>query len=109
MRKVTQQIANAFMARKAKTIGNTHTDGESIWLHGNEIVRRNESDEIEISLAGWPTVTTRERLKPFANVCQRKGEQYLNGKQIEDLRGWHLAVHAQWICRGLLGRKNFSQ
>ena len=91
MRKITQQIANAFMARKSETIGNTHTGGKSIWLHGNEIVRRNESGEIEISLAGWATVTTRERLKPFVNVCQRKGEQYLNGKQIENLREWHLA------------------
>jgi len=91
MRKVTQQIADAFMARKSKTIGNTHTDGESIWLHGNEIVRRNESDQIEVSLAGWPTPTTRERLTPFAIICQRKGEQYLNGKQIENLREWHLA------------------
>lgn len=91
MRKVTQQIADAFMARKSKTIGNTHTDGESIWLHGNEIVRRNESDQIEVSLAGWPTPTTRERLTPFAIIYQRKGEQYLNGKQIENLREWHLA------------------
>jgi len=101
MRKVTQEIANAFRQGRKLTKGNTSTDGNSIWLHGNKIVRRNEGGEVEISFAGWPTVTTRERLNAFAPVRQHKGEQLLFGEIVTDLTGWHSTGTTLFDCRGV--------
>ena len=89
MRKVTQKIAKAFNDGRTLTIGNTRTDGKSVWLHGNEIVRKDNDGATEISFAGWPTVTTRERLNAFAPVRQHKGEQLLFGEIVSDIHGWH--------------------
>jgi len=82
MRKITQDIADAFNARKSMTrsgTGATSTDGEAIFLHGNKIVERRE-DGVFVTLAGWNTTTTRERLKPFASVSTKQGQAFLNGK-----------------------------
>lgn len=69
-----------------KTIGNNtvaQRDGLAInvYLHGSLIVTLTEFS-IDYSLAGWPTVTTRERvsqfLQPFGRaVGQRNGQQVL--------------------------------
>ena len=70
MRKVTREIADAFCNRRPRKCGNTRTDGTTIWLHGNPIVRHADNGEIEITLAGWDTVITRERIN---GVGQRRG------------------------------------
>lgn len=80
MRKVTQAIVDAWSSRSRKTVQNTRTDGTSIWLHDNEIVRRVGSD-VEFTLAGWPTVTTRDRLNGVLRdygigIYQTRGHQY---------------------------------
>jgi hypothetical protein len=94
MRKVTREISDAFIAGKAKTIGNTITDGKKIWLHGNAIARRNENGSIEISSAGWQSNTTKERLNGLlTRLCLNKGihqknwQWYLNGKEFSTERG----------------------
>lgn len=63
-------------------MGNTMTDGETLYLHGNAIARHTSSG-ITITNAGWPSNTTRERLNglPGVSVNQKKGKQYLNGKE----------------------------
>jgi len=88
MRKVTQQIANAFAQGKKLTIGNTMTNGNAVYLHGNLIAQKNESG-FYMTLAGWNTPTTRERLNGIAQVLglkasftQKKFEPYFNGKQV---------------------------
>lgn len=83
MRKITRDIVGAFLRRETRTIGNTHTDGEKLYLHGNMIACHSD-DGIIVTLAGWPTVTTRERLNaiPGVNIVQRKGVQYMNGKEL---------------------------
>jgi len=92
MRKITKQIANAFAQGNKMTIGNTSTEGSEhgfhVKLHGNTIALKNESG-IYMTLAGWNTTTTRERLNGIAQVLgldasftQRKFEPYFNGKQI---------------------------
>jgi hypothetical protein len=98
MRKITRQIVSAFMQRKAKSSGNTSTDGTSLRLHSNMIARWSDSNTLEVSLAGWPTVTTRDRLNgiPGVNVYQQKGEQYLNGKLVEDYQDWHTVTETEW-------------
>ena len=81
MRKVTRLVCDAFMARQSHTCGNSHTDGTALFLHGNKIAEWRE-DGLYITMAGWHTVTTRERLNGLmgVSVSQRKGEQYLNGQ-----------------------------
>ena len=82
MRKITAKIAKAFLAGDSLKIKNTETDGQSVWLHGNEIARRTAFG-LEVSLAGWPTVTTRERVNGILYaaqtrmvIVQRDHEQY---------------------------------
>ena len=85
MRKVTQQIKEAFERGEAKTVGNTTTDGNTVWLHGNAIVKRDPDGLIRWSLAGWNTPTTRERVNGIVNVGvhQVNFEAVLNGQTID--------------------------
>ena len=85
MRKVTQQIKQAFNQGTSLKVGNTRTDGQTVWLHGNAIVKRDPDGLVRWSLAGWNTPTTRERVNGIANadVCQFKFEPVLNGQTID--------------------------
>ena len=68
MRKVTREIVQAWARGDSLTVGNTCTDGDTIWLHGNAIVwKTGDADVIALTLAGWNTVTTRERLNGVLN------------------------------------------
>ena len=91
MRKVTQDIARAFVNGQKKTLRNTSTDGMSVWLHGHEIIRKTGNKEFRISLCGWGTPTTRERLNGIlsfagvnAHLFQHNHEQFLcaNGQTV---------------------------
>ena len=86
MRKVTEQIKQAFEQGKSKKVGNTETDGNTVWLHGNAIVKRDPDGLVRWSLAGWNTPTTRERVNGIANanVFQFKFEPVLNGEVIDE-------------------------
>ena len=83
MRKVSRQIKEAFEAGKSRTIGNTSTNGESVFLHGNQIVKR-EAGKVYWTLAGWNTATTRERVNSIVNagVYQKDFEPYVDGKEV---------------------------
>lgn len=85
MRKVTEQIKKAFEEGRSLKVGNTETDGQTVWLHGNAIVKRDPDGLVRWSLAGWNTPTTRERVNGIANagVCQFKFEPVLNGEEID--------------------------
>lgn len=89
MRKITEQIKSAFIAGKSKTVANTRTDGQSVWLHGNKIIEKRP-DGIFASLAGWNTPTTRERVNGItgASFYQRNHLVYFNGTEIS---------HSDWI------------
>jgi len=98
MRKITEKIANAFLLSNDKSIGNTWTSGKAVYLHGNKIAEKRQ-DGIYLSLAGWNTPTTRERLNGILQVfniggvfTQRQFEPYFDGKRIE-AREW-ICVHA---------------
>ena len=85
MRQETSTIARAFYRGKKASQARTSTDGNTVWLHGNKIAWRTEAGDIGFTLAGWPTVTTRDRingiLKTFGyglwGVAQRDHDQYL--------------------------------
>lgn len=67
MRKCTRQIVNAFINGKPLKTKNMHCDGGSIRLHGNLIAWRHD-DAIYVTLAGWGSVITRERLNGLCRV-----------------------------------------
>ena len=92
MRKVTEQIKDAFFARQTKRVNNTFTDGDSVFLHGNEIIKRDSSGLILFTFAGWGSATTRERLKGIldVDVYQKDYEQYYNGAKVINLFDWHV-------------------
>ena len=88
-RKITAEIVRAFENGETLSKSNTRTDGQAIYLHGNKIAER-EDGELFISLAGWNTNTTRERLNGLRDVrlTTKQGQAYLNGKPITD-DGWY--------------------
>ncbi|NDG51969.1 MAG: hypothetical protein EBY39_02935 [Flavobacteriia bacterium] len=96
MRKVTQRIKQAFEQGKSLKVGNTETDGKTVWLHGNAIVKRDSDGLVRWSLAGWNTPTTRERVNGITNagVFQFKFEPVLNG-QVIDSSDWFAAPDSQ--------------
>jgi len=77
MRKLTAEIKDAFEEGRKLTKSNTFTDGEAVWLHGNKIVKQVLGG-VKVSLAGWNTVTTRERINafvpPYMGFVQQKHE-----------------------------------
>ena len=55
------------------------TNGKEVYLHGNKIAWRSSGNGLELTLAGWPTVTTRERLNAILYVegfNAKAGESY---------------------------------
>lgn len=91
MRKESATIALAFYERKSAKAKRTETDGKTVYLHGNRIAWRNDDGSISLTLAGWPTVTTRERLNAICEVFgygrpfhQKYGVQYHGNTPIAD-------------------------
>ena len=89
MRKESQKIARAFLDGKPASAARTVTDGQAVFLHGHKIAWRDDDGALVVSLAGWGTVTTRDRLNTIfrlanlgAGVYQRKGEQFLQVGEI---------------------------
>jgi hypothetical protein len=70
MRKVTNDTVIAFLDGRSRTVGNTTTDGTVLLLHGNRIAERMPDGSIVASMAGWGSVTTRERLN---GLCELLG------------------------------------
>ncbi len=90
MRKVSKEIAQAFKENKKKSISNTNTDGTSIYLFGNKIVRKISNNKLEISLCGFNTTTTKERLNTVLDrfsyperISQKKEKLYLGNQEID--------------------------
>ena len=95
-----QTISDALEAlegRKSLKIGNNtllERKGDEVYatLHGHEIVRYAK-DGTYASWAGWPTVTTRDRLNQLAparfNVRQREG--HINGVAVNDTDWYRLS------------------
>ena len=89
-RQITEQIIKAFLNDTAKRMGNSevHTDfiTTRLYLFNNCIaIKKKDTGKIEVSMAGYPTLTTRERLNgiPGVSITQRNFKQFLNGNEIE--------------------------
>ncbi len=59
------EVLTAFLNGRKKTVNNTRTDGKSIFLFDNEIIKKDENNDYWINDCGWATITTQERLNSF--------------------------------------------
>jgi hypothetical protein len=80
MNKITETITTAFLSGQPKSMGNTKTNGRSLWLFDNMIAEHRE-DGMYITNCGWTSRTTKERLNalPDVSIQQKKNKWYLNG------------------------------
>ena len=103
MRQVTAQIKKAFEQGTSLKVGNTRTDGTSVFLHGNEIIKRDASGLVMATLAGWNTPTTRERVNGITGLGfhQVNFEACLNG-QIIDPSAWFAKTHEPKTAKQVL-------
>ena len=121
MRKVSKEIAKAFIENRRKTMGNSWTEIDdldgAIYLHDNRIAwwennhpDLNLSNNIHLcfSMCGWGTPTTRERLNSLFSLLfesddvfiqQKNFAQWLtiNNRQIE------IDEHATYVLRCIYG------
>jgi hypothetical protein len=81
MRQETDKIVTAFLARKPAAAARTATDGTVLLLHGNRIAWHTDDGKIMATLAGWPTVTTRDRLNELARRLRSPGFSQMNFRQ----------------------------
>lgn len=98
MRKVEIEVITAFLNGESRRVGNTETDGRVLRLHGN-VIAKQDGREVWITMAGWPTVTTRSRVNAVcqlagskSRVFQHKHEQYVSmpaGEMPMDTTAWY--------------------
>jgi hypothetical protein len=85
MRAVTESAGVNFFSGNQFHRDNTRVDNAPGWdsvlyLHGNAIARRR-GRVLQVTLAGWNTSTTRERLQAAGvRVHTKAGQAYLNDK-----------------------------
>lgn len=93
MRKITQKAVEYMRAMKPMRQGNTvvyvdlHSGYALLRLHGNPIAQASNHGTVWITIAGWNTPTTLERLRGVLSyfntgvtLTKVKGQLYLNGK-----------------------------
>ena len=92
MRNIEQKVCAAFVCKERAAQGNTMSDGERLYLHGN-LIAWHEGDQIMGTLAGWNTPTTRSRLNAVVSLSasgkqgftQKDFEPYFDGAKINDV------------------------
>lgn len=84
MSKAGKEVILAFLYMEPRTNRHDSTDGKRLMYRGNVIAEHRESG-LWITMAGWPSVTTRARLNtlgsmvnPGFHVYQKDHEQYLD-------------------------------
>lgn len=92
MRKVTKRVCQAFLDGKVAASANTSTNGTILLLHSNKIAWKDDGHvdgNIIVTLAGYPTKTTRERLNGLCELIdgtrpfyQKDDRQYYNDREI---------------------------
>ena len=94
-RQVTEIITRKFLNDEYYRLSNSEVrvDFETtrLYLFGNLIARKKVGErKFEITMAGYSTATTRERLNGLPNVRinQKNYTQYLNGQEI-DTDAWY--------------------
>jgi hypothetical protein len=91
MTQTGKKIALAFVEGRSLTIKRTsvYANPSELWLHGSLIARTDAQGLVWMTLAGWPTSTTRDRLNALCDAygvpsrfTQCKFEQFYGGLPI---------------------------
>ena len=98
MRKITKDICEALQSGKPCTRSNTYTDGVKVFLHDNLIAFKRENG-LSISLAGWPTATTRERINGLLKFFY-ENEKDLNPLDYLDIPINNYNGTKEWLFNG---------
>lgn len=89
MRLITQLAATAFRSgtpfhRDNTSVSKASNGQMELWLHGHLIAKQSATEGLLISLCGWPTPTTRERINGLlrtlgykVGLYQEKHVQYI--------------------------------
>lgn len=82
-RKITEQACAAFETGRKYCQSNTKVTEDAMLLWGHKIAFR-ENGKLFVSLCGWNSVTTRERLNGLTgvSVCSRNYTPYINGVEV---------------------------
>lgn len=86
-RQITEQAIAAFNSNRNFRISNTEvkadTTGTYLYLFGN-LIARKVGNRVQVTLCGYNTATTRERLNGIYGVSctTKKGQAYINGKPV---------------------------
>jgi len=90
MRQESLEVCRAFIAGRVRSMKRTRTDGTTLYLHGNRIAWWNPDGSVSMTLAGWGTPTTRDRLNTLCWLMfatrpfhQKKHQQHYDGKPID--------------------------
>jgi hypothetical protein len=101
MRKVTREIVQSWARGESRTIGNTSTDGDTIWLHGNPIAwKTGDADVIALTwqvghcdhsrAAQWRSELLRDRL-PIRST--QLGASAIIERDVIEIYGEHEIVY----------------
>ena len=103
MRKITEVIAKALKNNINIRIGNSVTMNGEVFLHGNKIAKI-EDGALLMSLAGWNTQTTRERLNGIADVFGSKERFRKKGDSALIISPWGKREIRtdSWYCIGYM-------
>ena len=84
MKKITQKAVEALLNQKNFKLSNTEVKDGNLYLFGYNIAHY-ENNTLWITLAGWNTQTTRERLNglPNVNIKVKNFIPYLNGEEMD--------------------------
>lgn len=89
MKQITKEVVRAFNNNENFSLSNTTVKadctGTRMYLFGN-LIAEKVGNRIRVTLAGWNTNTTRERLNGLdgVSVTTKKGQAYINGEAVED-------------------------
>ena len=90
MRQESARICRAFIERRYAKAKRTTSLGNDLLLHGNRIAWWNPDGSVSMTLAGWGTPTTRDRLNTLCWLMfatrpfhQKKHQQHYDGKPID--------------------------
>ncbi len=89
MRQITREAVAAFNRNENFKLSNTEVKadctGTRLYLFGNLIARKT-GNRLQVTLCGYNTTTTRERLNglPGVKCLSRKGQAFINGKPVSN-------------------------
>lgn len=88
-RQITKEAVRAFNNNENFSLSNTTVKadctGTRMYLFGN-LIAEKVANRIRVTLAGWNTPTTRERLNGLNGVSAstKQGQAFINGKAVDN-------------------------